>query len=902
MMVLAVLPTILFTLLFGAFLTRQHIRSVQQELVRSSHSLANQLAETSGGAILKRNRKELSRLVDAAMRYSDASTISISDDEGLILAQRTRSGAEDDIYEGISAIFIRFLGKPDAPLSYRAPVVNPLGGQAGAKPVGWVTVRMSMARAGRAEAKAITVSAAAGAAVILAGVLLGLWIDRRMGTSIRRMIKAMQTLQHGQLGVRMPVREGGQLGELERSINAMAEALQQGQEELQEQVQKTTSELRETLEAVEVQNVELDLARKRALEASKVKSEFLANMSHEIRTPINGILGFADLLAHTSLDQEQNDYVHTVKESCASLLAIVNDILDFSKMEAGKLVIDNVAFDLRDCVEEVLSLLAPTAYGKGLELIHLIYADVPLKLYGDPIRIRQVLTNLVHNAIKFTPAGRVIVRVMVDDEDERQAVLRISVSDTGIGLNQAEQAKLFKAFGQADTSITRRFGGAGLGLIISRKLVEQMDGSVGLDSEPDRGSTFWFTLRCIKQRIPDTPPPEFLTEQSLEGKRVLVYDQEPLSRLAMKHVFDSWGMLVTDTEDRQSFLSLISANSRWDIAAVGLARMALNARQFHGMMPRLRNLSTPILVLASTADRHELRSLYQQGAQVALSKSVRRQTLFREIRRLLGSDIEATANEPAAAAEPEAAPATPPRQTDEKPSRARVLVVDDNQINRKLVCTILSKHGAYVREAEDGQQAVALALEQPFNLIFMDLHMPAMSGETAARAIRSHYHGKSCPGIIALTANAMPREMDRLLASGMDECLIKPITEEQIVRILRIHASDADRATPAEDSAVPAKDKPPRRQLATELKDMLVAELPDHKRAIQHAYRTGELDDLKERIHKLHGAASVCRVEPLRRACASLEGVLVSNSRVDVPAGVERVLKEIAALLEAAAA
>jgi two-component system sensor histidine kinase BarA len=661
-------------------------------------------------------------------------------------------------------------------------------------------------------------------------------------------------------------------------MNSMATAMKERRRQLQQQVRETTSELRQTLQAVEVQNVELDVARKRALEASKVKSEFLANVSHEIRTPINGIVGFADLLHHSALDAEQRDYVNTIKESCANLLAIVNDILDFSKIEAGKLVIDNVAFDLRDSVEEVLSLLAPAAYGKSLELSQLIYADVPVKLYGDPIRVRQVLTNLVHNAIKFTPAGRIVVRVMLEEDGDAQCVVRLTVTDTGIGLSKEDQSKLFQAFSQADTSLTRRFGGTGLGLIISKKLLEQMGGTIGMESERGKGATFWFTLRAQKQRNVDRrDSADWLNP--LSGKRMLLFDDEPLSLLSLKHLLESWHIEVTPCDSRRNLESLASADRQWDAIVLGLTRSQLGESEFKGLIPQLHRVGVPLLVMASTVDRNELRLLYQRGAAACLPKAVRRQTVFRELCRLVAPDSAAATGQPHGPSSISRPGAIRREKT--------VLVVDDNDINRKLVTKIALRHGARLVEAADGSEAVDACRQQRFDVIFMDIHMPGMGGEAATREIRRICKGPAGPRIIALTANAMAGERNRLLNAGMDGCLIKPITEKDVVNALFGGTAQPDQS--GSDDASTGD----RGAVRDELREMLLAELPQHRDSILQAFREEGHEALRLAVHKLHGAVSVCDLPDLKAACQVLEDAALNGDSDVIPEAIEELLKQL---------
>lgn len=874
----AFLPVALMLGLLLTYLMPQWAEQVRRHVDSKATALTAPLRQAALIPLADNDLTTLQDLAQAQLEDPVIAAISFSTPQAGTLLKVTRDEAGLDMQHPL--IFRLFAGA-DFPFSFRI-AIPPSTDTIAAQPLGWATVTLSENVLTETWFASVRTTLLALGITLVAATTLALLLAAGALQGLRRLRLLIAEYEGGYLDARLGVSIPHDLQELAAALAAMGQAIQRGRQDLQHKVEQITSELRQTLEAVEIQNVELDLARKRALEASKVKSEFLANMSHEIRTPINGILGFADLLSHTQLDDEQRDYVNTVKESSASLLAIVNDILDFTKIEAGKLAIDNVAFDLRDCVEEVLSLLAPAAYGKSLELVHLIYTDVPLQLHGDPIRIRQIITNLVHNAIKFTPAGRVVIRVMLEEDGDQDTLLRFNVTDTGIGLSQVDQDKLFKAFGQADTSTTRRFGGAGLGLIISRKLVEQMGGTIGVESEPGKGSTFWFTLRCGKQR--ESQGSFEARDAALAGRKILLYEEEPLSRLAIRHTLQSWGMEVVEASDRAEFATR-SNDPAWHAAILCLSRADLNARTFSAMMARIGAKSVPILVMASTVDRNELRVVHQQGARAVLPKAVRRQTLYRELCRFMNEADHSSV----------AAPPRRPQPRPEIPADApKVLVVDDNRINRKLVSTILNNHHVHVLEAEDGQHAVEIAAQTELDLIFMDIQMPTMSGETAARKILAQEGKRKTPLIVALTANAMPGERERLLSIGMDDCLIKPITESQVARILQ----NVSTRNTQEPVAAPAAATPTSPLIQQELRGMLLTELPGHREAIQSALRGNRLEELRDRIHSLHGAAAVCRLPALRVACGALEEALQREGMTPVDPLVHALLNEIDTLVK----
>ncbi|MEP1265607.1 MAG: ATP-binding protein, partial [Marinobacter sp.] len=507
-LVVTLVPTLLTTLMLGLFFTYSWVNNIENLLQDRGESLSRQLSAGSEYGLFTANRSLLSSLSNALLEEQDVRSITFFDSKHNRLLHSGPGSSDDigkDTLTGEKAVRVT---RPDSTV-FVTPVylqdlmiesmLDPDSRQnvgAGKKPIGWVTVEMSHIRTEKETYKALLISLL----LVLGGVLLSLVIALRLSRSftdpVFELNEAVAKLKEGKLDTRVYTRAGPEFEQLESGLNAMAGELSKAQAEMQQNIDQATEDLRETLETIEIQNIELDFARKEALEASRIKSEFLANMSHEIRTPLNGIIGFTELLLKSPLPRQQRDHLSTIRKSSEILLTIINDILDFSKIEAGKLILDRIPFQLRDIVEEVMVMLAPAAHSKNLDLVPLVYNDVPDNIMGDPLRVKQVITNLVNNAIKFTQTGEVVLRASLEEEDKEsnQITLRLSITDSGVGLSRAQQQSLFNAFSQADASTARQYGGTGLGLAISKRLVEEMGGKIGLESELGKGSTFWFTL------------------------------------------------------------------------------------------------------------------------------------------------------------------------------------------------------------------------------------------------------------------------------------------------------------------------------------------------------------------------------------------------------------------------
>lgn len=565
-------------------------------------------------------------------------------------------------------------------------------------------------------------------------------------------------------------------------------------------VHKTRQALQLSADQLRQSNRRLDQALDEAKESARVKTAFLATVSHELRTPMNGVIGMTSLLMETSLTSEQQSYAETIRQCGEALLQLINDVLECSKIEAGKLELECLDFNLRTTVEQVLAQFAERAETKGLELTGLVHAAVPTGLKGDPGRLRQILTNLVANAVKFTDKGEVTLQAYLEEDLLDTSVIRFEVTDSGIGINPTTQDKLFRPFVQADSSTTRKYGGTGLGLSISKQLVELMGGQIGVRSIEGQGSTFWCTARLQKQV---DSPRAILPTGDLTGKRVLIVDDNESNRLILHHLVSGWGMVDDLAEDAESALHRIAEATQrgvpYDLAILDVIMPGKDGLQLaRELQSHSAGSGIRLVVMTSMLQRGHAEQARQAGAMGYLPKPVRHDELRDCLRTVLGLP---KSQEPQTAQTLSVVPQLVTRHTvAENVQHRRILIVEDNIVNQKLAVRMMEKLGYQPDVVENGQEALTALAKGDYAAILMDCQMPIMDGFETTQCIRkgeaavaSHdspgggpNHSDTSPQstphipIIAVTANAMQGDRERCLATGMDDYLAKPIKLDEL--------------------------------------------------------------------------------------------------------------------------
>ncbi|EDK26045.1 hybrid sensory histidine kinase BarA [Vibrionales bacterium SWAT-3] len=896
---LTLAPTLIIGLLLSAFFSFNRYQDLEGQVVNTGTSIIEPLAIASESGMQLESRESVRQLISYAHRKNSklVRSIAVFDERHeLFVTSNFHPDFESLTYPKDKPIpHLSSSDLLDNTLILRTPIIaegqyiNSANGQSQAnQAIGYIAIELDLSSLRLQQYQEVF---SAFLVLILGLGLSGVFAFRLMHDvtqPITHMKNMVDRIRRGHLDVRIEGKMHGELDSLKNGINAMAVSLSEYHVEMQHSIDQATSDLRETLEQLEIQNVELDIAKKRAQEAARVKSEFLANMSHELRTPLNGVIGFTRQMLKTHLSNSQTDYLQTIERSANNLLSIINDILDFSKLEAGKLALENIPFEFQASLEEVVNLQATNAHEKGLELTLKIDPKVPAGVVGDPLRIQQILTNLVGNSIKFTERGNIDISVELRSQSEDNIELQFMVRDTGIGISERQQAQLFQAFSQADASISRRYGGTGLGLVITQKLVSQMGGEISLTSRLHQGSTFWFTLRLSTTDMPMT---ELIETQCLQDKQLLLIEPNMQAASITQQILTQEGLVVTyrsvmpDESTSYDYVLLnLAANQDYQFDtvsgwAIGAKKIAQNVI-----------IGTPSTELA--LGEQLMKEVDVQCITKPLSRKKLLQTLVsNQAPTLIAPAIETHSEEKL--------PLT-------------VMAVDDNPANLKLITALLKERVETVISCTSGQQAIDKATETQFDIIFMDIQMPQMDGVTACQNIKKLANNANTP-VIAVTAHAMTGERDRLLEAGMDDYLTKPI-EEHVLQQVLIHWSPTsevehiEKINPDHPAVSAEVDNNPvsesnssehkniiidwqaamkqaanKEDLARDMLQMLVDFIPEVYDAAEKAIEDTDypVEQLIHIIHKMHGSSSYSGVPRLKSVCATIEKELRSGTSIE---------------------
>ncbi|UQY53645.1 two-component sensor histidine kinase BarA [Salmonella enterica] len=880
MMILILAPTVLIGLLLSIFFVVHRYNDLQRQLEDAGASIIEPLAVSSEYGMNLQNRESIGQLISVLhRRHSDiVRAISVYDDHNRLFVTSNFHLDPSQMQLPAGAPFPRRLSvdRHGDIMILRTPIISESyspdeSAIADAKNtknmLGYVALELDLKSVRLQQYKEIFISSVMMLFCIGIALIFGWRLMRDVTGPIRNMVNTVDRIRRGQLDSRV---EGFMLGELDmlkNGINSMAMSLAAYHEEMQHNIDQATSDLREPLEQMEIQNVELDLAKKRAQEAARIKSEFLANMSHELRTPLNGVIGFTRLTLKTELNPTQRDHLNTIERSANNLLAIINDVLDFSKLEAGKLILESIPFPLRNTLDEVVTLLAHSSHDKGLELTLNIKNDVPDNVIGDPLRLQQVITNLVGNAIKFTESGNIDILVEKRALSNTKVQIEVQIRDTGIGIPERDQSRLFQAFRQADASISRRHGGTGLGLVITQKLVNEMGGDISFHSQPNRGSTFWFHIHL------DLNPNVIIDGPStacLAGKRLAYI--EP-NATAAQCTLD----LLSDTPVEVVYSPTFSALplAHYDIMILSVPvtfREPLTMQ--HERLAKAASMTDFLLLALPCHAQINAEKLKQGGAAACLLKPLTSTRLL-----------------PALAEYCQLNHHPEPLLMDTSKITMTVMAVDDNPANLKLIGALLEDKVQHVELCDSGHQAVDRAKQMQFDLILMDIQMPDMDGIRACELIHQLPHQQQTP-VIAVTAHAMAGQKEKLLSAGMNDYLAKPIEEEKLHNLLLRYKPGANVAArlmapePAEfifnpnatlDWQLALRQAAGKPDLARDMLQMLIDFLPEVRNKIEEQLVGENPNGLVDLVHKLHGSCGYSGVPRMKNLCQLIEQQLRSG-------------------------
>ncbi|HAU1836476.1 TPA: response regulator [Legionella pneumophila] len=868
------IPAFLVALLFAFFYNGLFGKDLKQHMSRLGEAYIRQLLPAAQYAMLRNDYRTLQGLINASTINPEVKALAFYNADGRLIAYR---GGKHSIHKPFNppdytGDYIESKQINPFTINFIAPITIPkfnLYSSTEFKELstpkifqaddilGWLSIDIDTQSLliKRYQMLIVTIF------ITLFGLLMGLtihyFLSKRIYMPIARLRRSMKQILSNEFETEIRVSSPGELGIIEKGCAHLQRQYLNTVRDLNHHIEIATADLQQSLELLEEKNIELSLEKKKTEEKSRQKSEFIANMSHEIRTPMNGVIGFTNVLLESKLDPLQLDYVKTIKSSAQDLLSIINDILDFSKIDAGKLNLDCIPLDIRGCIDEVLSLASPNAHKKGIDLIPITDINVPKMVLGDPLRIKQIISNLVTNAVKFTDHGYVLIRTKIEQETDKDYTLLFAIADTGIGISPEDQTKLFTAFNQADTSITRRYGGSGLGLVICKKLCEEMHGRISLTSEINKGSTFSARIKVEKLVAYEI---EKNQTHRFAHLKIICFDDNPLHLEAIGNGLGFWGIEAIRVDSFNKLSRILTKHKDCKIAFInvnqGCERQAAELIAKHKQIP---------FVLISKWPINDFAAL---GARGFLYKPISIQKLQ--------DLIESIANE---------------NQTEKNTNQEldtlrkqlrflhpEILIAEDNPVNKMLLTSLLNNN-ANITTVDDGEMAVTACEDKKFDMILLDLHMPKLNGLEAAKMIRQKSLMNKHSPIVLITASSSDLSSIDMKKSGVDFCFQKPIDEKQLlIQILRIVDKTKHAAI---DWQLCVQKVSGNQALAEEFLAKFIEELYKNREEFIELMHQKNVKGLADLAHKLHGACCFCGVPILQKRVAQLEKLARRTANAD---------------------
>ncbi|HAT2048678.1 TPA: response regulator [Legionella pneumophila] len=868
------IPAFLVALLFAFFYNGLFGKDLKQHMSRLGEAYIRQLLPAAQYAMLRNDYRTLQGLINASTINPEVKALAFYNADGRLIAYR---GGKHSIHKpfnppDFTGDYIESKQINPFTINFIAPITIPkfnLYSSTEFKELstpkifqaddilGWLSIDIDTQSLliKRYQMLIVTIF------ITLFGLLMGLtihyFLSKRIYMPIARLRRSMKQILSNEFETEIRVSSPGELGIIEKGCAHLQRQYLNTVRDLNHHIEIATADLQQSLELLEEKNIELSLEKKKTEEKSRQKSEFIANMSHEIRTPMNGVIGFTNVLLESKLDPLQLDYVKTIKSSAQDLLSIINDILDFSKIDAGKLNLDCIPLDIRGCIDEVLSLASPNAHKKGIDLIPITDINVPKMVLGDPLRIKQIISNLVTNAVKFTDHGYVLIRTKIEQETDKDYTLLFAITDTGIGISPEDQTKLFTAFNQADTSITRRYGGSGLGLVICKKLCEEMHGRISLISEINKGSTFSARIKVEKLIAYEI---EKNQTHRFAHLKIICFDDNPLHLEAIGNGLGFWGIEAIRVDSFNKLSRTLTKHKDCRIAFInvnqGCERQAAELIAKHKQIP---------FVLISKWPINDFAAL---GARGFLYKPISIQKLQDLIESIANENqIEKNTNQ----------------ELDTLREQLRflhpdLLIAEDNPVNKMLLTSLLNNN-TNITTVDDGEMAVAACEDKKFDMILLDLQMPKLNGLEAAKMIRQKSLMNKHSPIVLITASSNDLSSIDMKKSGVDFCFQKPIDEKQLlIQILRIVDKTKHAAI---DWQLCVQKVSGNQALAEEFLAKFIEELYKNREEFIQLMHQKNVKGLADLAHKLHGACCFCGVPTLQKRVSQLEKLARRTANAD---------------------